>query len=78
MKRCPGQDQRFWNPDDIFDITCPKCGTHIEFWKDDPKRTCPHCQALVVNPKLNKGCAEWCPHASECLGNDGQADKTDP
>ena len=25
MVRCPGQDQRFWKPDDTFEVTCPGC-----------------------------------------------------
>ena len=23
MFRCPGQDQRYWKPDDIFEVQCP-------------------------------------------------------
>ena len=23
---CPGQDQRYWKPEDIFDVLCPRCG----------------------------------------------------
>jgi hypothetical protein len=68
MVRCPGQDQRFWKPDDIFDIKCPSCGTLVEFWKDEPKLKCPKCKNVVSNPKINLGCAEWCPHGDECLG----------
>ena len=68
MFRCPGQDQRFWKPDDIFDIECPGCGTTIEFWKDEPRLKCPRCKCLVANPRLDLGCAKWCKHAAECLG----------
>ena len=28
--RCPGQDQRYWKPDDIFNVTCPFCAAQIE------------------------------------------------
>jgi len=68
MARCPGQDERFWKPGDIFDAPCPHCGTRIEFWKDEPKVKCPQCRQIVVNPKLDPGCAQWCQHARECLG----------
>jgi len=68
MPRCPGQDQRFWKPDDIFEAQCPHCGVSIEFWKDEPSLKCPDCRKLVVNPKLDLGCATWCQHADQCLG----------
>jgi putative nucleotidyltransferase with HDIG domain len=68
MARCPGQDQRFWKPEDIFEADCPECGGLIEFWKDEPKLKCPNCGKLAVNPKLDLGCAEWCQYAKECLG----------
>jgi HD superfamily phosphodiesterase len=66
--RCPGQDLRFWKLEDIFDIACPHCGTAVEFWKDEPGVKCPECRTLVVNPKLDLGCAQWCRHAEQCLG----------
>ncbi|MBN1542597.1 hypothetical protein JW992_10665 [candidate division KSB1 bacterium] len=65
--RCPGQDQRFWKPEDIYDVICPSCGTEIEFWKDEPTRTC-SCGQIVRNPRIDLGCAKWCVHAKECLG----------
>jgi len=68
MPRCPGQDQRFWKPDDIFESECPHCGVAIEFWKDEPSLKCPECRKLVVNPKLDLGCATWCQYAEQCLG----------
>ncbi len=68
MVRCPGQDLRFWKPDDIFDVECPHCGTAVEFWKDEPSVKCAACRKVVVNPKLDLGCAQWCQHAEQCLG----------
>lgn len=68
MPRCPGQDQRFWKPDDIFESQCTHCGAAIEFWKDEPSLKCPQCRKLAVNPKLDLGCAEWCQYAEQCLG----------
>lgn len=64
--RCPGQDPRYWKPDDIFYVDCPQCGAKVEFWKDEPVRPCPACQAEVRNSKLGPGCAAWCRHADEC------------
>ena len=68
MVRCPGQDLRFWKLADIFDVQCPHCGTGIEFWKDEPSVKCPQCRRVIVNPKLDLGCAQWCQHAEQCLG----------
>lgn len=68
MPRCPGQDQRYWTPEDIFDVRCPHCGHAIEFWKDEPMRICSSCSKEVRNPRIDLGCAKWCKHAAECLG----------
>ena len=69
MIKCPGQDQRFWNPDDIFEVKCPNCSYNIEFWKDEPKRKCPSCSHLTWNPKIDIGCAQWCQYATQCFGS---------
>lgn len=69
--KCPGQDLRFWKPGDIFDVSCPRCGKKIEFFKDDVRRRCKSCGAHVTNPKIDFGCAEWCAYAEQCLGNLG-------
>lgn len=68
MVRCPGQDQRFWKPEDIFEVKCPGCGGPIEFFKDEPKLKCRECARVVVNPKIDLGCAEWCQYAEQCVG----------
>lgn len=68
MPRCPGQDQRFWKPEDIFEVECPACRKSVEFWKDEPQVKCPHCKQIIANPKLDLGCAKWCQYAEECLG----------
>lgn len=68
MKKCPGQDQRFWDPEDIFEAACPNCGDLVEFWKDEPQVKCPGCCEIIENPKLDMGCAKWCKFADECLG----------
>jgi hypothetical protein len=68
MVRCPGQDQRFWKPGDIFEVKCPGCGQGVEFFKDEPKLKCKKCGQLVANPKIDLGCAEWCQYAQQCVG----------
>jgi putative nucleotidyltransferase with HDIG domain len=67
MVNCPGQDQRFWKPEDIFEISCPSCDKPIEFFKDEPKLKCRNCGQTVVNPNIDLGCAEWCQYAAQCL-----------
>ena len=64
--RCPGQDPMFWKPDDVFEISCPKCGYGVEFFKFDAKRKC-RCGHVIVNPKIDFGCAEWCPYGDSCI-----------
>ena len=66
--RCPGQDMRFWKPQDIFSMPCPECGTQLEFWKDEPFLLCSGCGTEVKNPRIDLGCAKWCKFAKECLG----------
>jgi hypothetical protein len=68
MVRCPGQDQRFWKPEDIFEVACPDCGRAVEFFRDEPVLKCRGCGRTVVNSRLDLGCAEWCQHAAQCLG----------
>ncbi len=70
MFRCPGQDQRFWKPEDIFEVQCPGCGKTVEFFKDEPKLKCRMCGQIVINPKKDLGCAEWCQYAEQCMGLD--------
>jgi len=65
--KCPGQDRRFWKPEDIFVVPCPVCGNAVEFFKDDRSRKCRACGRRFKNPHLNLGCAAWCPHADECV-----------
>ncbi|MEW6659130.1 MAG: hypothetical protein AB1424_10760 [Thermodesulfobacteriota bacterium] len=65
--KCPGQDTRFWKPDDIFVAQCPKCGAEIEFFKDDARRRCAWCGHMFYNPKISLGCAEWCQYAEKCV-----------
>jgi endogenous inhibitor of DNA gyrase (YacG/DUF329 family) len=70
LGRCPGQNTQFWGADDIFDVPCPGCGKGIEFFKDDAQRKCKKCGKAVFNPRMDFGCANWCPMAEECLGQE--------
>ena len=67
--KCPGQDTQFWKPGSIYEVKCPKCGSEVEFFKDDPTRKCPTCGHRFLNPSLEFGCASYCPYAEKCIGN---------
>jgi HD superfamily phosphodiesterase len=67
--RCPGQDSRYWKPGAIFEAPCSKCGSPIEFFKDEPSRRCKKCGHKMVNPKMDFGCAAYCKYAEQCLGD---------
>ena len=68
--RCPGSDMARWKPEDIRNVNCLQCGEEIEIWKDEPFRICGSCGSRVANPRLDLGCAKWCPSADVCLGGD--------
>jgi hypothetical protein len=68
VSKCPGQDTRFWGPGDIYTVECPKCGSSVEFFKDDIRRRCHRCGHLFLNPRLDLGCARWCQYAEQCVG----------
>jgi len=67
--QCPGQDSRYWSGEDVFETKCPKCGHTVEFFKDDSQRKCGQCGHRMLNPKLDFGCASYCPYADQCLGS---------
>jgi len=66
--KCPGQDPAYWDRTAIFEVPCPSCGKPVEFFKDDTSGRCGACGYRFRNPKLDLGCAEWCPYAEQCLG----------
>jgi len=66
---CPGQDSRYWTPDDITELPCPHCGHELEFFKDEPSLACPCCSNRVPNPKVDQGCAQHCQHGKLCTGD---------
>ncbi len=67
--KCPGQDMQFWKPGDIYEVDCPGCGRTVEFFKDDTARRCGHCGHRFANPKMDFGCAAYCPYAEQCIGD---------
>jgi putative nucleotidyltransferase with HDIG domain len=67
--KCPGQDTQYWQADAIYEVACPRCGRPVEFFKDDTSRRCGSCGHRFVNPKLDFGCAAYCPFAEQCLGD---------
>jgi hypothetical protein len=67
--KCPGQDTHYWKPGAIFEVECPHCGAPVEFFKDDTSRRCGKCGHRFANPKMDFGCAAYCQHAEQCLGN---------
>jgi hypothetical protein len=69
--KCPGQDTRYWKPGDIFEVDCPNCGSKVEFFKDEATRRCRKCKNMMVNPRMNFGCASYCQYAAQCLGELG-------
>jgi len=68
--QCPGQDTRYWKPDDVFEVPCQACGQAVEFFKTDASRRCPGCGERLQNPRISMGCAQWCAYAKQCLGFD--------
>lgn len=77
IDKCPGQDTRFWGPNDIYTAECPTCGHPVEFFKDDIRRRCQKCGHRFLNPKLNLGCARWCQYADQCVGEIGKEEFKD-
>lgn len=67
--KCPGQDSRYWKPGAVFEAKCPKCGSDVEFFKDDTTRRCTNCGHKFLNPHMDFGCASYCKYAEQCIGN---------
>jgi len=53
----------------LFELPCPHCGNILEFFKDDSQRTCKQCGHKTLNPKIDFGCASYCPYAEQCMGS---------
>jgi hypothetical protein len=67
--QCPGQDSRYWDGEAVYESACPNCGHIVEFFKDDSTRKCSKCGNKMINPKMDLGCASYCPYAEQCLGS---------
>jgi hypothetical protein len=67
--QCPGQDNRYWDGEAVFEAPCPHCGNVLEFFKDDSQRSCKKCGTRILNPRIDFGCAAYCSHAEQCLGS---------
>jgi hypothetical protein len=67
--QCPGQDSRYWSGEAVFESNCPHCGQTVEFFKDDSQRACQSCGKKLLNPKMDFGCASYCPYSEQCLGS---------
>ena len=78
MMKCPGQDTRYWKPEDVCELACAQCGRMVEFFKTDGRRQCPGCGSRIENPNVSLGCAQWCEHAVECLGYDPKTVRLKP
>jgi hypothetical protein len=72
--RCPGQDMRYWKPEDIFSSPCPFCGAQVEFWKDEPVSVCPTCRKEACNPRLMPGCGDHCAKRGQCAAHPPRAE----
>ncbi len=64
MGKCPGQDGKNLRSA-IY--TCPDCGTPVEIFSDETRFRCKQCGQYVYRDKT-PSCVEWCPSASQCLG----------
>jgi len=70
MDKCPGSFAR--KLDSVL-VVCPACGREVEIFTDEPKRTC-RC-GNVLRREAQPTCAEWCPAAAQCLGEELDAEE---
>lgn len=59
---CPGREFRSLK---ITDTPCPECGYLVEFFSDEPARTCPSCKTRVKRIQ-DVDCSKWCSAAATC------------
>ena len=64
MRKCSGNNRYEWGFDAIFDVKCLHCGGLVEFFKDEIKRNCSHCNAPVLNDRKDFGCGQQCSASS--------------
>lgn len=66
--KCPGQDRAYWHGERVFEAPCPKCGSTVEFFRDEVSRRCSRCAHRLSNPRVALDCASWCDQAEACMG----------
>jgi ribosomal protein S27AE len=66
--KCPGQDRAYWKGDRVFELPCPRCGSAVEFFRDENARRCSRCGYRFNNARVALDCAAWCDQAESCLG----------
>ena len=64
FNKCPGQDSRKAN---VENIVCVDCGYVAEIFSDEIKVACPKCKNLICKERLPT-CVDWCKAAKDCLG----------
>lgn len=53
---CGTSNTQKWGSNSIYDINCKKCGTAVEFFKDEKKRSCPKCGEKIFNEIVGHDC----------------------
>ena len=64
--RCPGQDSRKIT---VEIHTCPRCRTELELFSDEAQVRCHRC-GEIMRRESTPSCADWCPAAKQCLGEE--------
>ena len=75
FKKCPGQDLSQKKIEEVVcNLSCPFCGTDVEFFFDDRARKCSSCGTMVSKSDIQVlkdfGCADWCAAAEKCIGTE--------
>ena len=60
MRKCSRQDMAEWGFDAVFEVSCPKCGYEVEFFKDEITRNRSKCNQKVINDRKDFGGERWC------------------
>jgi len=53
---CGTGNTQKWGPNSIYNIECKKCGTAVEFFKDEKKHRCPECGETIFNELVGQDC----------------------
>ena len=64
QQKCPGlSSQRLTSAL----VPCPKCGTEVEVFSDEPSAKCSKCRTRAYKQAVPT-CAAWCKAAALCIG----------